>query len=59
MKQPVEPVFYTITDAARILTVSRGSLYKMIWAGRIAVVRPLPDAPRILKTELDRFIGGL
>jgi excisionase family DNA binding protein len=53
------PIAYTISEAANTLSISRGSMYKLIGKGAISVIRPLPDAPRILKTELDRFVSEL
>jgi len=53
------PLAYTLTQAAAVLNVSRGSLYRLIARGKLQVVRPLPDAPRILRTELERFISEL
>jgi len=48
----------TITAAARYLSLSRTSVYKLIERGDLAVVRLLPDAPRIHRQDLDALIAA-
>lgn len=48
----------TITAAARYLSVSRTSIYNLIDRGTLSVVRPLPDTPRIKRSDLDALIAA-
>ena len=48
----------TITDAARYLSLSRTSIYKLIERGDLHVVRLLPDAPRIHRQTMDALIAA-
>lgn len=58
------PALLTITEAADFLAISRRSLYSIINAGRLAVVR-LPvtgekRAPvRVKRSDLEAFIAAL
>lgn len=49
----------TIREAARYLGVSRVSVYRLIQAGALTVYRPLPDAPRLRRSELDAYIEAV
>ena len=48
----------TITAAAAYVSLSRTSIYKLIERGDLPVVRLLPDAPRIKRSDLDALIAA-
>ena len=52
------PELLTITAAARYLSLCRTSIYKLVEQGDLHVVRLLPDAPRIRRTELDALVAA-
>ena len=53
------PLLFTITEAGSYLGVSRSSIYRLIEQGKLQVLRPLPDAPRIARAQLDQYAEGL
>ena len=53
------PLLLTITEAGRYLGVSRSSIYRLINEGKLKTVRPVPDAPRIAREQLDQYAEGL
>lgn len=48
-----------IQEAATILGVSRSSVYRLIERGALKIVRPLPDAPRIARADLDAYVESI
>ena len=53
---PASTELLTIPAAARRLTVSVRSVYRLIERGELTVLRILPDAPRVRATDLDALI---
>jgi excisionase family DNA binding protein len=54
---PASPLLLTVTRAAELLGVSRSSLYQLVAAGRVPVVR-LGRAVRVPRRELERLAAG-
>jgi excisionase family DNA binding protein len=54
-----KPLLLTITEAGRYLGVSRSSIYRLIHEGKLKTVRPVPDAPRIARAEIEQYAEGL
>lgn len=52
-----QPLLITIEEASRLLSVSRSTIYRMIKAGTLPIVRPLPDAPRIARADVELLIS--
>ena len=47
----------TVDAAAHLLAVSRRTVYRLAEAGKIRIVRITPDSPRILRSDLERFLA--
>lgn len=45
-------------EAAQYLGVSRTTIYRLTLRGELQVYRPVPDAPRYRRNDLDAFIEG-
>lgn len=45
-------------EAAQYLGVSRTTIYRLTLRGELQVYRPVPDAPRYRRDDLDAFIEG-
>jgi excisionase family DNA binding protein len=50
--------YYSITEAAALLGVSRVTLWRWIAAGRLPVWRPGPHTARIRREDLERLVAG-
>lgn len=53
-----EQLLYTINAAARVLSVSRATLYRALARGELRAVR-IGCATRISRAELERFVRAL
>jgi len=53
--EPVERLV-TVGEAARVLGVSRSTVYRLIWKGSLNVYRPVPDAPRLRLSEVSALV---
>lgn len=51
------PILVTLEGAASLLSVSLRTVQRMVRDGRLAVVRPTPDAPRLRYDDLVRTFG--
>ena len=49
----------TIKQTAEILTIHRGTLFRLLREGKIKSVKVTPRRSVILKSELDRYIASL
>lgn len=54
----VQSALLTVPEAARYLSVSEGSVRGLLKSGKLPEVRPLPDAVRIARSDLDTYIAG-
>jgi len=54
---PAGPLLLSVTRAAEVLGVSRSTLYQLVAAGRVPVVR-LGRAVRVPRRELERLAEG-
>jgi len=54
-----KPLLLTIPQAGSFLGVSRSSIYRLIDQGKLQVVRPLPDAPRIARAQIEDYADQL
>ena len=52
------PILVTLDEAASLLSVSLRTVQRMVADGRLAPVRPTPDAPRIRYDDLVRLCRG-
>ncbi len=52
------PLVVTIDSAARLLTVSRRTVYRLVAMGQLCIVRITPHAPRIMRADLDSFLSA-
>jgi len=50
--------YLSITEAARFLSVSRETVYKLIEDKSIALYRVSPRSPRISRSELEAYVKG-
>lgn len=48
----------TVDEAARLLAVSRRTIYRLAQQGKIRVVRVTADAPRVLRADLEAFLAS-
>jgi excisionase family DNA binding protein len=55
---PEAPLLLTVTRAAELLGVSRSTLYQLVAAGRVPVVR-LGRAVRVPRRELERMAADV
>ena len=53
------PVLLKIVEAAQYLGVSRSSIYRLIEEGTLKVLRPVPDAPRIARADLEAYVESI
>ena len=51
------PILVTLDEAASLLSLSLRTVQRMAKDGRLDVVRPTPDAPRIRYDDLVRVFG--
>jgi excisionase family DNA binding protein len=56
---PTLPALLTIKQAAAFLGVSRSTVYTLIGKEALPVVRPLPDAPRFRRADLEAYVQSL
>ena len=49
----------TLDDVARLLTVSRRSVERLVRTGRLRVVYPVPRRPRVEARELEAYRASL
>jgi excisionase family DNA binding protein len=54
-----EPVLLTETEAAAVLRLSTRSVRRLIAAGRLRVVHPVPGRTLITRRELDAYLAHL
>ena len=52
------PLLLGMGPAARFLGVSRGTLYRMLQAGRLARVEILPGSFRVRREDIEALVGG-
>jgi len=48
--------YMTAKEAAAYLRIGLSTMRRLMMKGRIPVFRPLPDAPRLRKSDLDQFM---
>lgn len=53
------PILLTIEAAAKYMSVSRSTIYRLINSGDLRIVRPAPNAPRILRRDLNDLAAKL
>jgi excisionase family DNA binding protein len=58
MKLQDTKVLYSVAEAADLLSLSRGTVYKLIQSGRLVAVYPTSKA-RISNGSLNRFVEQL
>jgi excisionase family DNA binding protein len=51
----IPPVFVTLAEAARLLSVSLRTVQRMVARGELEVIRLTPDTPRIRYEDVVRF----
>lgn len=59
LKENIEtdsPMLLTIQQTAEFLNVSRSTVYKMIKQGKLHPIRPVSDAPRIIRAQLIQYV---
>lgn len=54
---PFEPLSYSIADAAKVISLSRATLYNLIVAGELKAIR-IPGMRRVLiaRTDLEAWL---
>ena len=52
------PMLLGMGAAAKYLGVSRGTLWRMLRAGRIKKIEVLPNSFRVCRRDLERFVAG-
>jgi len=57
--QTETPALLTYREAARMLGLSRSSIYRLIEREALTVVRPLPGTPRIRRADLEAYAADL
>jgi excisionase family DNA binding protein len=55
---PELPLLHPVDEGARLLGISRATLYRLVAAGEIPIVR-IGRSSRIRRKDLDDFINGL
>jgi len=55
-RQPDEPLLLRISEAARLLTVSRSTMYQLVARGEVPAVR-IGRSVRVSRRELERMVG--
>lgn len=57
-ERTVWPRLFTVPDVARILSLSRATVYKLIYSGELPTVR-IGRSRRIAAEDLDNWVQGL
>ena len=52
------PLLYGMSAAAKLLGVSRATLWRMLKAGRLTAVEILPGSSRIRRADLEAIVAG-
>ena len=52
------PELLTVPEVAGILRVDRSYVYRLIRQGRLPILRITPHKTRVLKTDLNSFLGA-
>lgn len=55
MKSLIDPMFMKVNDVARLLNVSRTTIYKLMWSGELASIK-VGGSRRIPVTSFQDFI---
>lgn len=54
---PEAPVLIRVAEAARLLSISRSTLYQLVSKGEVSVVR-IERSVRVSRREVERIAGG-
>lgn len=53
----MEPVLLRVQETAKLLKVSKWTIYRWIEEGRLAAVKLGPGSLRVVRTSVDQLIG--